>query len=232
MFSYWKRSHHPLPFSLYIREPYPGVSPPRDGERTHYSRKRSFLSPRGHRRKGPEFSRGERPARRRREEKRPREDYVGARAVARWSNEDRDGIFGEGTGRRGTRRGGSGRRTETEKRDPPAKGSYYNKFVGDLRSGNNSELRVTLRMCLSLLLFKWEWKATSCAGCDLHLRLAFSASNHSPSSSLCLSPLFSVYSLVAFLSVPPPPPASDGKSVFKVLLLGEKTWRSFAKEVD
>lgn len=56
-------------------------------------------------------------------------------------------------------------------RDPPAKGSYYNKFVGDLRSGNNSELRVTLRMCLSLLLFKWEWKATSCAGCDLHLSL-------------------------------------------------------------
>lgn len=51
------------------------------------------------------------------------------------------------------------------------KGSYYNKFVGDLRSGNNSELRVTLRMCLSLLLFKWEWKATSCAGCDLHLSL-------------------------------------------------------------
>lgn len=57
------------------------------------------------------------------------------------------------------------------RRDPPAKGSYYNKFVGDLRSGNNSELRVTLRMCLSLLLFKWEWKATSCAGCDLHLSL-------------------------------------------------------------
>lgn len=59
-------------------------------------------------------------------------------------------------------------RRERERRgDPPAKGSYYNKFVGDLRSGNNSELRVTLRMCLSLLLFKWEWKATSCAGCDL-----------------------------------------------------------------
>lgn len=86
-------------------------------------------------------------------------------------------ISGVETEQRGTERGTkAAERTETEKRDPPAKGSYYNKFVGDLRSGNNSELRVTLRMCLSLLLFKWEWKATSCAGCDLHLRLAFSAS--------------------------------------------------------
>lgn len=59
-----------------------------------------------------------------------------------------------------------------ELRDPPAKGSYYNKFVGGLRSGNNSELRATLRMCLSLLLFKWKWKATSCNGCDLYLRLS------------------------------------------------------------
>jgi len=59
-----------------------------------------------------------------------------------------------------------------ELRDPRAgsKGSYYNKFVGGLRSGNNSELRATLRMCLSLLLFKWKWKATSCNGCDLCLR--------------------------------------------------------------
>lgn len=60
----------------------------------------------------------------------------------------------------------------SELRDPPAKGSYYNKFVGGLRSGNNSELRATLRMCLSLLLFKWKWKATSCNGCDLYLRLS------------------------------------------------------------
>lgn len=58
----------------------------------------------------------------------------------------------------------------SELRDPPAKGSYYNKFVGGLRSGNNSELRATLRMCLSLLLFKWKWKVTSCNGCDLYLR--------------------------------------------------------------
>lgn len=76
---------------------------------------------------------------------------------------------GRGRGNRSLQpREEEGRREEGE-RDPPAKGSYYNKFVGDLRSGNNSELRVTLRMCLSLLLFKWEWKATSCAGCDLHL---------------------------------------------------------------
>lgn len=60
----------------------------------------------------------------------------------------------------------------SELRDPPAKGSYYNKFVGGLRSGNNSELRATLRMCLSLLLFKWKWKATSCNGCDLYLRFS------------------------------------------------------------
>lgn len=60
---------------------------------------------------------------------------------------------------------------EGELRDPHAhsKGSYYNKFVGGLRSGNNSELRATLRMCLSLLLFKWKWKATNCNGCDLYL---------------------------------------------------------------
>lgn len=52
------------------------------------------------------------------------------------------------------RTGRTEKRKESEPRDPPAKGSYYNKFVGGLRSGNNSELRVTLRMCLSLLLFK------------------------------------------------------------------------------
>lgn len=64
----------------------------------------------------------------------------------------------------------------SELRDPLAEGSYYNKFVGGLRSGNNSELRATLRMCLSLLLFKWKWKATSCNGCDLYLRSPVSLS--------------------------------------------------------
>lgn len=78
-----------------------------------------------------------------------------------------------------------------------SKGSYYNKFVGGLRSGNNSELRATLRMCLSLLLFKWKWKATSCNGCDLYLLPSLlctvssvfiwrSVSFESPSPSFCL----------------------------------------------
>lgn len=84
----------------------------------------------------------------------------------RWRDEDEETVLFN-LGKRRERR----REEEEVVRDPPAKGSYYNKFVGDLRSGNNSELRVTLRMCLSLLLFKWEWKATSCAGCDLHLSL-------------------------------------------------------------
>jgi len=77
------------------------------------------------------------------------------RRLRRWKTLNRGG--GEGGG---------------ELRDPRAgsKGSYYNKFVGGLRSGNNSELRATLRMCLSLLLFKWKWKATSCNGCDPYLR--------------------------------------------------------------
>lgn len=126
-------------------------------------------------------------------------------------------ISGVETEQRGTERGTkAAERTETEKRDPPAKGSYYNKFVGDLRSGNNSELRVTLRMCLSLLLFKWEWKATSCAGCDLHLRLAFSA-------SIPTYYLFSVFS--RFCSPSSSSCRRDGKSVFKVeevLLLAER----------
>lgn len=116
------------------------MPPPRWGEGTHYSRKRSFLSPRGHEEKGREG---------------------GAR-----KNGGQERITRAGRGRE--RLFSSTSRRERERRgDPPAKGSYYNKFVGDLRSGNNSELRVTLRMCLSLLLFKWEWKATSCAGCDL-----------------------------------------------------------------
>lgn len=59
---------------------------------------------------------------------------------------------------------GERRRPERAARSAGSKGSYYNKFVGGLRSGNNSELRATLRMCLSLLLFKWKWKATSCNG--------------------------------------------------------------------
>lgn len=84
------------------------------------------------------------------------------------------GTKGEWGGiRRNETEEGEEREEGSEPRDPSAKGSYYNKFVGGLRSGNNSELRVTLRMCLSLLLFKWEWKATSCAGCDLHLRRFF-----------------------------------------------------------
>lgn len=64
---------------------------------------------------------------------------------------------------------GERRRSERAARSAGSKGSYYNKFVGGLRSGNNSELRATLRMCLSLLLFKWKWKATSCNGRDLYL---------------------------------------------------------------
>lgn len=122
---------------------------PRCGEGTHYSRKRSFLSPRGHEEKGREgcAARGKTAAKR------------GLRGMP-LAGRGRERLFSS-TSRRERERG----RGE----DPPAKGSYYNKFVGDLRSGNNSELRVTLRMCLSLLLFKWEWKATSCAGCDLHL---------------------------------------------------------------
>lgn len=66
---------------------------------------------------------------------------------------------------------GERRRSERAARSAGSKGSYYNKFVGGLRSGNNSELRATLRMCLSLLLFKWKWKATSCNGHDLYLCL-------------------------------------------------------------
>lgn len=67
--------------------------------------------------------------------------------------------------------GGRGKRRGLERaaRSTGSKGSYYNKFVGGLRSGNNSELRATLRMCLSLLLFKWKWKATSCNGRGLYL---------------------------------------------------------------
>lgn len=78
----------------------------------------------------------------------------------------------EETRRWKTLNGGGWRGGKGELRDPRAgsEGSYYNKFVGGLRSGNNSELRATLRMCLSLLLFKWKWKATSCNGCDLYPR--------------------------------------------------------------
>lgn len=76
---------------------YPGVSPPRGEERTHYSRKRSSLSPRGHEEKGAR--RGERVeegggllslqwkkkrARRRRDGRKWGEDYGRGR---RW-NED------------------------------------------------------------------------------------------------------------------------------------------------
>lgn len=63
---------------------------------------------------------------------------------------------------------GKRRRSKLAARSTGSEGSYYNKFVGGLRSGNNSELRATLRMCLSLLLFKWKWKATSCNGHDLY----------------------------------------------------------------
>lgn len=131
------------------------------GEGTHYSRKRSFLSPRGHEEKGRVLlERREEDATRGKTEE--GEDYVTP-------------LAGRGRGNRSLLPLGKRRERRREEegvvRDPPAKGSYYNKFVGDLRSGNNSELRVTLRMCLSLLLFKWEWKATSCAGCDLHLSL-------------------------------------------------------------
>lgn len=80
----------------------------------------------------------------------------------------------------------------SELRDPPAKGSYYNKFVGGLRSGNNSELRATLRMCLSLLLFKWKWKVTSCNGCDLYLR------SSAPLSLFCPNPSWYLLRIYAF----------------------------------
>lgn len=82
-----------------------------------------------------------------------------ARVVDR--NEEATAEPGGGRGKR--------RRSERAARSTGSKGSYYNKFVGGLRSGNNSELRATLRMCLSLLLFKWKWKATSCNGRDLYL---------------------------------------------------------------
>lgn len=92
----------------------------------------------------------------------------------------------------------------SELRDPPAKGSYYNKFVGGLRSGNNSELRATLRMCLSLLLFKWKWKVTSCNGCDLYLRSSTPLSLLS--QPLMVSP--------SYLRVPSPTSFSVGVLLF------------------
>lgn len=86
---------------------------------------------------------------------------AGQEAVVVDRNEEATAEPGGGRGKR--------RRSERAARSTGSKGSYYNKFVGGLRSGNNSELRATLRMCLSLLLFKWKWKATSCNGRDLYL---------------------------------------------------------------
>lgn len=140
--------------------------------RTHYSRKRSFLSLGDYGEKGR--SRSSRENRRWRATT-PREvddnNNEGAFEV-----EEAFGVEGQDEGGGGVNKDEGGRVTEvyegrSELRDPPAEGSYYNKFVGGLRSGNNSELRATLRMCLSLLLFKWKWKATSCNGCDLYLRV-------------------------------------------------------------
>lgn len=152
-----------------LRSPLSRASSPRGGGGTHYSRKRSFLSPSDYGERG--VSPRERKHRRRWRGRGQQGGWqwctfrvdggvvaTGAQAKKQQRVVDRnEEVTAEPGGGRGRRR-----RSERAARSTGSKGSYYNKFVGGLRSGNNSELRATLRMCLSLLLFKWKWKATSC----------------------------------------------------------------------